>query len=407
MNTPTLSYRQVIEEMLGEKAFAFIAKGRELAKKGYKVYSFGIGQPDLPTPDHIIEAGIKALREKFTGYTETAGIPELRSAIAEYLNTRYGSDVKPDEVIVTPGTKGAIFLAIMTYLRPGDEIIIPEPSYPAYSEISKVLGINRVFVPLKWLGEDKGFALPIEEIEEAITPKTRMIVVNNPHNPTGGLFEPRQLDELMDIARRHKLMILVDEIYDNFVYDNAEFKSMISYSDWRDYIVYTNGFSKTFSMTGWRLGYLVVRREVAQHLPKLAVNIWGCPVSFGQKAAIIALKGDWTPIKKMIELFRMRRDLLVEKLRKIPGFEVWKSKGAFYLFPRIKKILDETGLDVEEFVNKIIDKYHIILLPGTAFPDKAGREFLRLSFCTDFETIEEGTQVLKKAIEEILSTSKR
>ena len=402
MKPPTLNYNTVIEEMLGEKAFAFIAKGRELARKGYKVYSLGIGQPDLPTPDHIIEAGIKALKEKFTRYTETPGIPELREAIAEYLNTRYGSDVKPSEVIVTPGTKGAIFLALLSYLRPGDEIIIPEPSYPAYSEISKIIGVRRKFIPLKWLGPDKGFALPIEEIREAITSKTKIIAVNNPHNPTGGLFSPKQLDEIMEIAREHNIMVLVDEIYDNFVYDNAEFKSMISYEDWRDHILYTNGFSKTFSMTGWRLGYLVVREEVARHLPKLAVNIWGCPVSFGQKAAIEAIRGDWTPIREMIKLFQKRRDLLVNKLREVPGFEVWRSQGAFYVFPRIKKLLDEISMDVDSLVNYIIDKYHVILLPGTAFPDKAGKDYIRLSFCTNFETIEKGVERIKEAVKSLL-----
>jgi len=388
--------------MLGEKAFAFIAKGRELARKGYKVYSLGIGQPDLPTPDHIIEAGIKALKEKFTGYTETLGIPELREAIAEYLNTRYRSDVKPSEVIVTPGTKGAIFLALFSYLKPGDEIIIPEPSYPAYSEISKIIGVRRKFIPLKWLGSDKGFALPIEEIREAITSKTKFIAINNPHNPTGGLFSPKQLDEIMEIARENKVMVLVDEIYDNFVYDNAEFKSMISYEDWRDHILYTNGFSKTFSMTGWRLGYLVVREEVARHLSKLAVNVWGCPVSFAQKAAVEAIRGDWSPIKEMIKLFQKRRDLLVNKLREVPGFEVWKSQGAFYVFPRIKKLLDEIGMDVDSFVNYIIDKYHVILLPGTAFPDKAGKDYVRLSFCTDFETIEKGVERIKEAVKSLI-----
>ncbi len=407
MQSPTLSYNPVIEEMLGEKAFAFIAKGRELARRGYRVYSLSIGQPDLPTPDHIIEEGIRALKEKFTQYTETPGIPELREAIAEYLNTRYGSDVKPGEVIVTPGTKGAIFLAILSYLRPGDEIIIPEPSYPAYSEISKIIGVKRKFIPLKWLGPERGFALPVEEIREAITPKTRMIAINNPHNPTGGLFPPRQLDEIMEIAREHNLLVLVDEIYDNFVYDNAPFKSMISYEDWREHILYTNGFSKTFSMTGWRLGYLVVREEVARHLPKLAVNIWGCPVSFGQKAAIKALRGDWGPIREMIELFRRRRDLLVDKLRKVPGFEVWRSQGAFYVFPRVRKLLDEVGMDVEGFVDYVIEKHHVIFLPGTAFPETAGRDYVRLSFCTDFNTIEKGVEEIGKAVDELLSRARR
>ncbi len=404
---PALSHRSVVAELLGEQAFAYIAKGRELAAKGYKVLSFGIGQPDIPTPQHIIDAAIKALEEKFTGYTETPGIPELREAIADYLNERYGSDVKPSEVIVTPGGKGAIFLAVSSYLEPGDEIIVPEPSYPAYPEVAKFLGIKRKFVPIKFLGPEEGFALDIEKIEEAIGPRTKMIVINNPQNPTGALYKPEQIEQIMEIAREKKITILADEIYDNFIYDNAPFKSFMSFPDWRDYVLYTNGFSKTFSMTGWRLGYLVVREEVAQRLTRLAVNIWSCPVSFAQKGGVAALRGPWEPVKEMVKLFEKRRTRLAEKLREIPGFEVWPSKGAFYMFPRIKKLLDETGMTTEEFVNYIIENHQVVILPGTAFPDKAGDGYVRFSFATSIEVIEEGAERIKKAVEELLAKQKK
>jgi len=365
-----------------------------------------VGQPDIPTFDHIIEAAKEALNQKFTGYTETPGISELREAIAEYLNERYGSDVKPSEVIVTPGAKGAIFLAISAYLSPGDEIIVPEPSYPAYPEVAKFIGAKVKFIPLKWLGPDRGFALDIDAIRNYVSSKTKMIVINNPHNPTGALFTPKEVNEIMNIAKEYNILVLVDEIYDNFIYE-AEFKSFMTFPEWRDYILYINGFSKTFSMTGWRLGYLVVREDVASKLTRLAVNVWSCPTSFAQKAAIKALKGPWEPVKSMIELFRKRRDLIVKRLREIPGFEVWPSKGAFYVFPRVKKILDETGMSVEEFVEDILYNEYVVTLPGTAFPDKAGKEFIRLSFATSFEVIEEGTKRIRKGVERILSKCKK
>ncbi len=405
MTSPTLKYRSIIPFLKGEGGFAFIARGRELAAKGYKVVNLSIGQPDVPTPENVIDSAVYWLKEKkFTAYTETAGIPDLRQAIAYYLNERYGADVKWEEVVVTPGTKGAIFLALSAYLEPGDEIIVPEPSYPAYPEGAKILNAKPVYVPLKFMGKDKGFELDIEKIEEAITPKTKMIVINNPHNPSGALFTPKELDKLFEIAREHKIMILADEIYDNFVYE-GEFKSLISYPDWRDYLIYTNGFSKTFSMTGWRLGYVVVRKEVASILSKLAVSMWGCPVSFAQKAAITALKDPetWEWVKALSKRYAEMRNLLYNEISKVKGVEAWRSKGAYYLFPRINKLLEEINMNVDQFVDYIIDHHYLIILPGTAFPDKAGKDYVRFSFATNKESIIEGAKRFREAVEELLS----
>jgi len=407
LSSPTDGLKPIVPQLLGELAFIYIARANELKKKGYDVISFGVGQPDIPTFQHIIDAAKKALDEKFTGYTETAGILELRQAIADYLNERYGAGVRPTEVIVTPGGKGAIFLAISSYLGPGDEVIIPEPSYPAYPEVARFIGAKPVFIPLKWLGPESGFALDIELIEKAITPKTKMIVVNNPQNPSGALFSPKEVEKIMEIAKERKLIVLVDEIYDNFIYDNAEFKSFLTDSEWRDYVLYVNGFSKTFSMTGWRLGYLVVKEDVAKKLTRLAVNIYSCATSFAQKAAVMALKGDWGPVKEMVKLFEKRRDLMASKLSKVPGFEVWKSKGAFYMFPRVAKLLNEVGMNVEEFVDYLLNNYYVVVLPGTAFPDKAGKDYLRFSFASSFEAIDKGTDRIKEAVENLLASKKR
>ncbi len=393
--------RPVIPELLGEAAFVYIAKAREVAKKGVDVISFGVGQPDIPTFDHIIEEAKKALDEKFTGYTETPGIPELREAIADYLNDRYGANVSPGEVIVTTGAKTAIFLALMAYLNPGDEVIVPEPSYPAYPEVARALGAKPVFVPLKWLGEGKGFELDMEAIESSITPKTKIIVLNNPHNPSGTMFTPKQVDELMDIARRHGLIILADEIYDNFVYE-GDFKSVLTHSDWRNYVLYVNGFSKTFSMTGWRLGYLVTRREIAEKLTRLAVNIYSCATSFAQKAAVAALKGPWEPVKRMVEEFKRRRDAIVEELSKVPGFEAYTPKGAFYIFPRAKNLLDQIDMTTEDFVEYLLYKRGVVALPGTVFPDKAGEGYLRFSYAISIDKIREGIKRIREEAEHLL-----
>jgi aspartate aminotransferase len=393
--------KPIIAELLGEVAFVYIAKARELERAGHKVISFGVGQPDIPTFQHIIDEAKRALDAKFTGYTETPGIRELREAVVEYLNSRYGTNVKPTEVIITPGAKGAIFLALASYINPGDEIIVPDPSYPAYPEVARFLGAKPVFVPLKWLGPSGGFVLDVEAIEAAITPRTKAIVVNNPHNPTGALFTPSQVEKIYEIAKEHNLMLLVDEIYDNFIYDNQPFRSFLSFADWRDNLLYVNGFSKTFSMTGWRLGYLVVREEIASKLTRLAVNIWSCPTSFAQRAAIAAIKGPWEPVKEMIRLFQQRRDVIARKLSEVKGFEVWPSTGAFYIFPRIRKVLDAAKLSVEEFVEKLLYSKYVVTLPGTAFPDKAGKDFIRLSFAVDVKLIEEGVERIKQFVESL------
>lgn len=402
MSSPILSIKDVVVNMGGEKAFLYIAKAREVAKKGIEVISFGVGQPDIPTFQHIIDAAKEALDKKFTGYTETAGIPELREAIADYLNKRYNAGVDPSEVIVTTGAKTAILLAIASYIKPGDEVIIPDPTYPAYGQVTRLFGGVPKYIPLRFEGPEKGFRLDIETIEKSITDKTRMIVLNNPHNPTGTVFTPSEVSKICEIAKDNKLLLLVDEIYDNFVYGEVEFRSVLLDPDWKDYVLYVNGFSKTFSMTGWRLGYLVVKKEVASSIVKLATNVYSCPVSFAQIGGITALKGSWEPVRRMIELFKKRRDKMHELLSKIPGFEVWKSTGAFYMFPRISKILKRTGLNVEQFVDHLLYNYGVVVLPGTAFSEVAGNDFLRFSFATSIEKIERGIERISKAVTKLL-----
>ncbi len=398
----TKMFKNIITTLRGEAGFRYIAKAREMTRVGLKVINFGVGQPDVPTFQHIVDEAKKALDSGFTGYTETSGIPELRAAISEYLNSRYGSDVKADEVIVTPGAKPAIFLAIASYIEPGDEVIIPEPSFPAYPEIVRFLGAKPIYVPLKWINEDRGFEIDLNTIESAITSKTKMIVINNPHNPTGTVFSPKQIEDIYRIAAEHRLLILADEIYDNFLYDGEKLKSFISFADWRDYLLYVNGFSKTFSMTGWRLGYLVARSEVVSKMTRLAVNIWSCATSFVQRAGVAALKGSWKTVEDMIKLFERRRNVAVKKLKEIRGIKVYPSKGTFYLFPYIGDILRVVGMSSEQFVENLIGRKHVVVLPGTVFPDKAGAEFIRISFALNEDKIIEGIERFKSFVEELM-----
>jgi len=397
-NHPSLN--RVLEKLKGEETFIYVRKAKELERKGYRIINFGIGQPDIPTFQNIVDEAKNALDARFTGYTEVEGMYKLRETIAKYLNDKYNTDIEAEEVIVTPGAKGAIFLALVAYLNPGDEVIIPEPTFPSYPEVTNFLNAIPRFIPLRWLGSEKGFKLDLEGIYNNVTNKTKVIIVNSPHNPTGAVFSKDQIKKLYEIAVEKNILIITDEIYDYFIYD-GDFYSFLNFPEWRENILYVNGFSKTFSMTGWRLGYLVAKKEIIEKLSNVAVNIWSCPVSFVQKAAIAALRGDMTPVTKMVEIFRRRREIMVKKLREIKGFEVWSSKGAFYVYPRIKNILGKTGLSTGEFVDELLYSKKVVVLPGTVFPDKAGEGFLRFSFAVDEEDIRLGIDKIKEFVEEI------
>mgnify|MGYP001770696069 CR=1 FL=1 len=397
---PVLALKDEMFEIQGESAFTYLPIIRRLEEQGRKVISFGIGQPDFPTPAHIREAAKDALDQGFTGYTETAGIPELRQAIADYLNTRYSAGVSPDEVLVTPGTKTAIFMVGAAYLRPGDEAIIIEPSYYAYSQVAKFFGARPVFVAMDFR-PGEGFTLDVSKVEQAVTERTRMIFLNNPHNPTGAVLDPKAVDEIMELARKRGIIVVADEIYDNFLYD-ASFKSTISTEGWRDNLIYINGFSKTFSMTGWRLGYMVARRDVIDRMADLAVSVYSCANSIAQKAGVAALRGSWEPVKEMVAEFRRRAEALYSILKDAPGIEMYMPKGAFYVFPRVRGLLEASGLaSVSDLVNKLLYEKGVLVLPGTAFPDKAGRDFVRISFATSMENIVEGAKRIVEFAREV------
>lgn len=387
-----------VAHVKSRKSFSYLAIAKQLAKQGYDVINFGVGQPDLDTPEPIVEEAKKALDEGFTKYTEAAGIAELREAVAEYLNEKYKAGVKPSEVIITPGALPAIYLVYVSYVEPGDEIIIIEPSYPPYTELSLLSNANPRYVPLIWRGIDRGFELDVDKLYNFVTEKTKLIVLNNPHNPTGAVIPAKHIEAILDIAEKIGAVVLVDEIYNELILDNIEFKSILTYNGWKDNVAYVGGFSKTFSMTGWRLGYLVVREDIANKLANVAVNIWSCPTSFVQKAGVKALKSNevWDYVKNMVDLYRKRRDFMVSKLRDVKGIEAWPSAATFYLFPYVAQLLKEINIDAELLAEKLLYEKHVVVLPGTSFPDKAGASFMRFSFALDINKIDRGISRLKE-----------
>jgi len=380
-----------------EEAFIYLAKGMELKKRGVDVVSFGIGQPDFKPPSFAIEAVKKAVDE-YSGYGPAGGMPELREAVAEYLNSRYGAGVEPGEVMITVGGKAAVFLAMAAVLEPCDEVIIPDPGYPAYASVARFMGAIPVYLRLS--GEN-GYRVRYEDVERLVGPNTKMIVLNYPENPVGTTMRREDVDAILDLAEDRGIAVLSDEIYDNFVYDGGHY-SVLQHEGWRSVAMYANGFSKTFAMTGWRLGYLVADKAVIERAETMANNIYSCPVTFAQVAAAEALRHDpelkwFEPIK---EEFRARRDLIYEKLTEIPGVKAVKPEGAFYAFPDFSGVIERKRLrDERELADRLLYEAHVVVLPGSAFPGRAGRGHLRFSFATGREDIERGMERVKEWVE--------
>ncbi|RLE59081.1 MAG: pyridoxal phosphate-dependent aminotransferase [Thermoprotei archaeon] len=380
-------------KMGAEEAFVYLAKGLELKRKGVDVVSFGIGQPDFQPPQHVIEAAKKAMDEGHNGYGPSTGLPELREAIASFLNDRYGTDIKSEEVIVTVGAKSAVFMAMITLLEPGDEVIMPDPSYPLYESVAKYVGAVPVFLRL---GHHNNYSVKYEELEKLVTDKTRMIVLNYPHNPVGSSIDKKDILDILDLAHKKNIVVLSDEIYDFFVYEGEHF-STLEYEGWRDILYYVNGFSKTFGMTGWRLGYVVTNRELVSRLSVVANNIYSCPVTFAQYGAIAALKEGMEWFKDIYESFRRRRDLIYSLLKNIDGVRVTKPRGAFYIFPDFTEVIKRKGLkDEREFADKLLEEKGVVTLPGTAFPKESGKGHLRFSFAVSEKDIERGLERIEE-----------
>ncbi len=375
-----------------EGAFIVLARAKELERQGKKIIHCEIGQPDFDTPAHIKEAAKRALDEGFTGYTPSAGIMELRETIAEYVSQSRGVSVSPDQVVVTVGAKIGIFSALMAFVNPGEEVIIPMPAYPSYESVTEFVGGVVKPVVLK---EEREFSPSGEEIAEAVTDKTKVIVINTPSNPTGGVYKRKDLEAIVEVAREHDLWIISDEIYEDIIFDGKKHESILSIPGAEERAVMLSGFSKTYAMTGWRLGYVVAPREVADKITKIQLNTVSCPVSFVQRAGIAALKGPRDEIEIMVREYEERRDLLYREINRIPGFSMIKPAATFYAFPNVKKL----GVKSKELATMLLEEAGVALLPGTDF-GAPGEGYLRLSFATSKENLMEAMERIRAFVQE-------
>ena len=363
-----------------ENAFAVLARATELSQQGKDIINLGIGQPDFPTPDHIVEAAIKALKDGHHGYTPANGILPLREAVANDLNTRYNVVVNPDNVIVVPGGKVTMFAAILMFGEPGADILYPDPGFPIYRSMIEYTGAHPVAIPIR---EENGFAFSADETLSLITDKTRLIVINSPANPCGGVTPKAEIDKLVaGLEKYPNVAILSDEIYDQMTYDGEEHVSLLTYPEIQDRLILLNGWSKTYAMTGWRMGYSVWPDELYDKMRKLAVNCWSCVNAPAQYAGLAALTGPQDAVSEMMVAFDARRKLVTEKLNALPQVSCVTPKGAFYAFPNIK----ETGWESKKLAATLLEEAGVALIGGPDFGIH-GEGYIRVSYANSAENI--------------------
>ncbi len=363
-----------------ETAFEVLVRARALEAKGRSVVHLEIGEPDFDTPAHISEAAMAALRAGATHYGPSAGLPELRAAIAEDSTRRRGARATPEMVVVTPGGKPIMFFAILALVDEGDEVLYPNPGFPIYESMIRYIGGTPV--PVRLL-EEKRFELDVDQLVSRVSNKTRLIILNYPHNPTGGTIPESGLRAIADAAARFGVPVLSDEIYARIQY-SGEHVSIASMPGMEPLAMILDGFSKTYAMTGWRLGYGIMPAPMAQVIAKLQTNATSCTSTFSQLAAVEALKGDQSSVDRMVAEFQRRRDVIVAGLRAIPGFQCVRPKGAFYVFPNITG----TGYSAKSLADRLLDEAGVACLSGTAFGE-FGEGHLRFSYATSMENIEE------------------
>jgi aspartate/methionine/tyrosine aminotransferase len=354
-----------------ESAFEVLARARALERQGKEIIHLEIGEPDFDTPAHIKEAAKRALDAGATHYGPAAGLPELREAIAKDVAATRNIAISPDEVVVTPGAKPIMYFVITALVNPGDEVIYPNPGFPIYESVINFVGGVPVPIPLR---EETGFGFDLGVFEQRVSRRTKLIIINSPQNPTGGVLERDQLGRIAEIAAKYRIPVLADEIYKSFLYD-SEFVSISGFPGMKDVTIILDGFSKAYAMTGWRIGYGVMPPALAEHVARLMVNSYSCTASFTQLAGIAALQGDQTPVDLMVAEFRRRRDLVVEGLNALPGVSCRSPRGAFYVFPNIRALRRPAGQVAEVLLNEA----GVAVLGGSAFGEY-GEGYLRLSY---------------------------
>ncbi len=374
-----------------EGAYQVLARANQLEAAGKEIIHLEIGQPDYATFENISEAGIQAIRAGKTRYTPPAGMPSLREALAEDAGRRRGIEIHPDEVVVSPGGKPNLFFPTLALIEPGDEVIYPNPGFPTYEAMIKVAGGIPVAVPLL---EENQFSFDLGVFDRLINEKTKLIILNSPSNPTGGVIPPADLEHFAAQAERYGCWVMSDELYTRIVYDGLEALSIASLAGMKERTIIVDGFSKTYSMTGWRLGFGIMPKELAVRVDLLLTHSIGSTAHFTQFAGLEAVTGPQDAVEMMVSEYQRRRDVIVDGLNTIPGFVCQKPQGAFYVFPNITG----TGMGSTELANLILEKAGVALLPGNSF-GQYGEGYLRLSYANSIENIERGLDKIRTVIE--------
>jgi aspartate aminotransferase len=375
-----------------ETAFEVLARAKALEAQGRDMIHLQIGEPDFDTPPHIVEAAAKALRDGATHYCPAPGIPELREAAADYLSRTRGLSVDPGRVLVTPGAKPFLFFGVLATCNPGDEVIYPNPGFPIYESVIRWSGATPVPLPIT---EDAGFAFSADDLAERLTPRTKLVILNSPANPTGGVV-PREVNvEVARLLADHSCYVLSDEVYSEMVY-GGEHDSITAHGDLLDRTILLDGFSKTFAMTGWRLGYAAVPKELVEPLTRLFINCHSCTSPAFQLAGVAALTAPMDEVRAMLDEFQVRRELVVRGLNDLPGVTCVEPKGAFYAFPNITG----TGLKARDLQNQLLEEAGVAMLAGTAFGEY-GEGYMRVSYANSPANITAALQKMRELLERV------
>ncbi len=367
------------------------AEAGRLKREGVDVVDFSAGEPDFPTPANIKNAAIEALNKNFTKYTPISGTPELKQAICDFHKSSYGTTYKPNECIVTVGGKHAIFNLTQVLLNPGDECIIPVPYWVTYKDVVNYCQAKCVFLDTN---EAEGFTLTAAAVEKVITPKTKMIIINSPSNPSGAVFDRKEMEKVLELAKKHNFWILTDECYDRFLYD-AERYSLASFEGAKERVVVAGSLSKTYAMTGWRIGFVLAPADVAAGINKLQSHATSNPTSIAQKAAYEALTGPQESVAGMLGEYTKRREYVLARLRAIPGVKVQDPKGAFYAYPNVSTAFKNGVTDSMTFAEKLLAEEHVAVVPGEAF---GTNDHIRISYATSMEELARGLDRIEKFI---------
>ena len=370
-----------------ETAFEVLARAKQLEREGRDIVHLELGEPDFDTPPQIVEAANQALADGYTHYVPAAGIPEVRETVAEYISRTRGIEARPEEVVVTPGAKIIIFFPMLALLEAGDEVICPDPGFPIYESMIRFTGAEPVPVPLRL---ERRFSFDPDELLGKVTARTRLVILNSPQNPTGGVVPAADLERVAEGLANRDLMILSDEVYSEILYQ-GEHVSISRFPGMKEKTIILDGWSKTYAMTGWRLGFGVMPEPLAEQVTKLQINSISCAPAFCQMAGAAALRMDRDPVHEMVREFRRRRDTIVDGLNSIPGFECLPPEGAFYVFPRITG----TGLSSVELGTQLLEEAGVAALAGNAFGE-GGDGFLRFSYATSVENIEKALDRIQR-----------